>query len=1439
MAKARLDLSLLERLEAATPPAAGTTPEPVDVSLLERLEATQAPAQAPAPPDTDMGLLERLEATTEAPVAPAPDPTDTTLLERLEAAAPPEKAPSPVLQAVQAREGVRPPAQFESEREGVAERALPEASPRLAAIGPPASRITEARQQFGELPEAEQRGARGTALMGIRERAGQREEAEIREIAPTIPDEQLDLFIRELGALDDRNQLDTTQRILFNNLLVERQERFGGRDVLELPPLAFAKGVISGATFGIGGKLITKVERALGIETRRPSSATELLGGIGTLVGTILTGQVIAGKIAKLSKPLQSDLKRLLAIRLGTSGAISAGNSLVQLAAGETNLKGAAANVGISLAAGLVGAIPEHLIPAGGVTSLLGRNVPVGKIANWAGQVSTDLAFDFTTDKFLRGRMKDKSFTEWLFTEEMAQLAPSIIFATRDFTDANFETQRKATVDNIKAKIRADWEAKVQSLSISRAIVPSKPALTTAGATGTAPIPFGKTRPLESQFGIIRKAEGGRVESPTEGEVREAAVPQITQDLDIRGQLPPDEEAELRGVAEAERIPIAETQVAVDSAKLPASRSSAGPLGITKAEPDFNAGTRFDESYDENEAALRAELKKGRDSTVNIIKRLTIDQQASVKDALSRAGAKDAMNRLVLAQGASAEAARLHRDAMRRINTALPRGQFKTFSKFIDAVRTIEATRVQAERGTKLSSRQGVTAENAREWLTEFEQQQPELATQIRGAAEEYWGVMNEQLGSLRDAGLVSQADFEFLSANHRFFSPRQFVQFVDPETQTAKGGRQHDSGIKPLKTGSEGAMVTDPNFLLAQVIGRTQSRVFKNRANAELANFVRDNPDSAVGRIIGPDDALGPNEGEVRAFENGEPVRIAMQTRLAEQWNGVPPPVRQDIANIAQWVSGTKVLKFVATGANPEFALANLARDAFFSWFNSGQYSKLLPKAAMQMGLDYARVAKDAFARTGRYVDYVKEGGGMDYLSTQGRLTGRQWERRSATSKAGQAVQGATRGARATIDSIFDVLAYLGETSEIATRLAVVERARANGLSQTEAVAAARSMLDFSQGGGAVKALDSIVPYLNAAVQGTRGTLRTIKTDPGGSALKAVQLIAMGFASAYGFRSKDKEGWEALSDRAKATHWNIPLGFTKTDKNGRMRHAHISIPKDQGQQLFSAIGQSLADAMDGKPWSKQRTADMARRIWTATSGLLPVEGASSLPPIRNAAMAYWANYDTWTQDKVWKSYEDISPSKEFQLTTPDMAKNLTDTLARMDIEVSPERLARATTKMLPISNPIVSALSDIYDMAADKTANDTAVENMRKVPFVRRLVRFTRPSDVAARTDQRAKGLDIDTTGKTNQEVIQEIKEAARQRNDPRQVNNVELQKFLFSGQPVDSGAVRTWLRENIEGRSEQNRLFQRAKKARPKDVTGKFGGSTKPQSTRSRRKR
>ena len=1416
MAKARLDLSLLERLEAATPPAAGTTPEPVDVSLLERLEATQAPAQAPAPPDTDMGLLERLEATTEAPVAPAPDPTDTTLLERLEAAAPPEKAPSPVLQAVQAREGVRPPAQFESEREGVAERALPEASPRLAAIGPPASRITEARQQFGELPEAEQRGARGTALMGIRERAGQREEAEIREIAPTIPDEQLDLFIRELGALDDRNQLDTTQRILFNNLLVERQERFGGRDVLELPPLAFAKGVISGATFGIGGKLITKVERALGIETRRPSSATELLGGIGTLVGTILTGQVIAGKIAKLSKPLQSDLKRLLAIRLGTSGAISAGNSLVQLAAGETNLKGAAANVGISLAAGLVGAIPEHLIPAGGVTSLLGRNVPVGKIANWAGQVSTDLAFDFTTDKFLRGRMKDKSFTEWLFTEEMVQLAPSIIFATRDFTDANFETQRKATVDNIKAKIRADWEAKVQSLSISRAIVPSKPALTTAGATGTAPIPFGKTRPLESQFGIIRKAEGGRVESPTEGEVREAAVPQITQDLDIRGQLPPDEEAELRGVAEAERIPIAETQVAVDSAKLPASRSSAGPLGITKAEPDFNAGTRFDKSYDENEAALHEQIKTGREPTVDIIKRMVVDQQASVKKALTRAGAKDAMTRLVLAQGASAEAARLHRDAMGRINQALPRGQAKTFAKFIDAVRTIEASRVQAERGVELRSRQGLTPEDAREWLTELEQQQPELATQIKGAADEYWGVMRQQLGSLRDAGLVSQEGFEFLEANHKFFSPRQFVEFVDPETQTAKGGRQHDSGIKPLKTGSEQAMVTDPAFLLGQVIGRTQSRVFKNRANTELASFVRDNPDAGVGRIIGADDALDTGEGEVRAFENGEVTRVALPAKLAEEWNGLPPPVSRDVGNIIQWATGTKPLKFIATGANPEFAMANLPRDAFFAWFNSGQYSKFLPKAAAELLVDYGRVAKDAVTRTGRYLDYVKEGGGMDYLSTQGRLTGKPWESRGVGSGA--------------VSKVFDALAWLGETSEIATRLAVMDRAEANGLNKTDATMAARSMLDFSQGGRVTKALDHALPYLNAAVQGTRGTFRTFATDPGGATLKAGQLIAMGFAMAYGFRSKDKDGWEALSDRQKATKWNIPLGFTKTDANGRTRHAHLIIPKDQSQQFFAAIGQSLADAMDGKPWSKQ--------LIQSIGGLMPAD-LSGGPPIINAARAYFANYDTWTQEDIWKGYEDISPSKEFRLTTPDMAKNISDTAAKMGVEISPERLAVATSKMVPLSNPIVTGLSDLYEMAKNKEANDTMVENMRKVPFMRRLVRFTRPSDVSERTEKEAKRLEVDTTGKSNQEVIRETKDAARTQNDKRQVHNVELQKLLFSGQPVDSGTVRAWLNTNIDERSERFRLFQRAKKARPKDVTGKFGGSTKPQSTRSRRKR
>ena len=141
-----------------------------------------------------------------------------------------------------------------------------------------------------------------------------------------------------------------------------------------------------------------------------------------------------------------------------------------------------------------------------------------------------------------------------------------------------------------------------------------------------------------------------------------------------------------------------------------------------------------------------------------------------------------------------------------------------------------------------------------------------------------------------------------------------------------------------------------------------------------------------------------------------------------------------------------------------------------------------------------------------GRATDYIKQGGGMDTLTRQGAAVD------ALPSEASFGAVEGGRGLRDAMKGAISVFGKIGQTSEMAMRLALRERAMKNGATPEEATWIARNYIDFAKGGAATKYADQAVPYLNAAVQGTRGTLRAFKTDPKTASFKAAQLITLGF---------------------------------------------------------------------------------------------------------------------------------------------------------------------------------------------------------------------------------------------------------------------------------------------------------------------------------------
>ena len=90
----------------------------------------------------------------------------------------------------------------------------------------------------------------------------------------------------------------------------------------------------------------------------------------------------------------------------------------------------------------------------------------------------------------------------------------------------------------------------------------------------------------------------------------------------------------------------------------------------------------------------------------------------------------------------------------------------------------------------------------------------------------------------------------------------------------------------------------------------------------------------------------------------------------------------------------GASLLKGIATGNNPAFALVNTPRDYIFNVVFSDQYSSIVPKAMYQVAKDTFKAIREikrsngSFGADGSLLDkYIYYGGDMAFLSTQGRL--------------------------------------------------------------------------------------------------------------------------------------------------------------------------------------------------------------------------------------------------------------------------------------------------------------------------------------------------------------------------------------------------------------------------------------------------------------------
>lgn len=709
--------------------------------------------------------------------------------------------------------------------------------------------------------------------------------------------------------------------------------------------------------------------------------------------------------------------------------------------------------------------------------------------------------------------------------------------------------------------------------------------------------------------------------------------------------------------------------------------------------------------YNKADVDIERIIKPTVRKTYRVLKRAVADVSGNVKKALLKKGGeagKEAIIRHDLIRGASSKSEMIVEKASKQIYGGLSKAEEKILNRIIQSRRTIAIE--QYKPGMKHP--EGLGLKEHQEYLDTLPK---EIFKKLNTKADIYFNEMTIQLKELKKAGLITSKSYDALVKTGDY-SPRRFLHHIDPDKSYTFGGRTitvPDSGIKRLEEGSYKSLENNSRSLLAQVVTRTQSRIFRNDANKALYELAKKLPDNGIvkeAKIIRRTKLGKPIYQKVPGgFEKvsvmieGKHKELIMPTEMAREWVISDPAINAQLSNIIGWMSGAKILRPMATGINPEFALTNFPRDIGHIWLTTHEYSKHLPIFAGQYVRDIIKTAPDAFLRKGSWIKYLEEGGGMSFLTHQGQV----------------------KSLKGRLGTLQKVLGYVGETSEIWNRLALRQRALRQGKAAHEATWIARNYLDFSQGGWFIKGIDTGVPYLNASIQATRGIFRSAKEKPLSFMYKTSQLGALSTGLYLANRFNNPECLESISDRDKVNNFIITTPLSYKDKEGNKRHLYFKVAKDQSQRIVSTIYENLM----AKYLGEEINID---QVTQAAQDFIPIIPTQVVPPTFDAIMGYYANKDFWRNEDIWKRQK-VTSKEEYTAYTP-----LIYIKAGEMTGLSPERTKYALQQYFTYGNIYTSVVGGglnllLKDVPKDK--KEEVIEDMlRKAPFIRRALKVTRP---------------------------------------------------------------------------------------------------------------
>ena len=373
--------------------------------------------------------------------------------------------------------------------------------------------------------------------------------------------------------------------------------------------------------------------------------------------------------------------------------------------------------------------------------------------------------------------------------------------------------------------------------------------------------------------------------------------------------------------------------------------------------------------------------------------------------------------------------------------------------------------------------------------------------------------------------------------------------------------------------------------------------------------------------------------KGEVTVLIAGRPQSFKVDPEIYRAMQSLD---QEEIAMVVKILSYPA--KFLRAGATlaPEFMVRNPARDQMTAYVFS--------KFGYVPVVDLARGTYGLLARDTDYWLWRMGGGEHAMLVSL--------DRESMKKNLDEVL--ASRGMRGLkyIKNPLKAMQILSSLGEAGTRIGEAKKALKKGADPIEAAFAAREVtLDFARIGSKTKAVNMLIAFWNANIQGLDKMNRAFKERPYATTLKAIMGLTLPSILLY-FANRDDPRWKEIPQWQKDLFWiiftedhiwRIPKPFVLGQIFGSVPERILEYIDNDNPEIFESLFKSIRDG--------------------AMPGLIPT---FLLPWIENAA-----NYSFFLDRKlVSDSKEDLPPEAQFTNYTSEFSKEIGKWL-----EVSPIKI--------------------------------------------------------------------------------------------------------------------------------------------------------------------